>query len=357
MDFKRVTIDHDPREFCAMVDVSVPSYTGPAGATYRVMIVGDGAKRDKGRCVIASIGPNATVTEVQSGCPSTPSTPDSLSLSRIGDKVYMVIGCADEDGDRLQDDLHIYDIGSKKWSKSSSPCPVRDGHAAVVSDGLLICAGGGYGAETRRTWQYDPDEDDWTRLADSPINLSYAAGTAVDEMCHFVGNLAYSHRTHAVYDTITDRWEKRGVTPCQVYNAAAVTIEAGGESGTGGQEIWLIGGFREVGGIRVTGRVHRLSLSTCEWEEVGAGIPISNVGGNSACRVGDDHTVPTLLVHGPDGSVLVECHGRTDTTTADTERERRRERVPPRGEGTHPAVYEEPDNQWVSDIAKSSFNC
>ncbi|GIQ80184.1 hypothetical protein KIPB_000942 [Kipferlia bialata] len=208
------------------------------------------------------------------------------------------------------------------------------GHCALSVHDKLVVIGGGYGRETRQVWEYDTSGG-WTRLTDSPLNLTYTAAACHKGYVHILGNASYNHRTHLVCQFIegeqegegervppTIEWERssRGRVPFQAMSAACVSV---------GKDMYFIGGDRHEGRVHVLDAEAAMTVSSTPSPSNGAACDTirGNIGTHSAWR--DEADIPldgivgaaliapegsdtcimgrgTMLIHGEGGTLLYE---------------------------------------------------
>jgi hypothetical protein len=147
---------------------------------------------------------------------------------RIGSKVYMSGGSEHE--------FVSYDGATDTWTKLADyPGINGDGASAIAVDGIGYCFQGGYnfvfdGNETfpsfnhyNGNWKYDPEVDQWTKLADGPDAVAdriHAIAVAVDDNIYFgggysqlfAGDLQYLDYMYN-YSIATDSWTKSVLWP------------------------------------------------------------------------------------------------------------------------------------------------
>src|SRR5687768_14015002 len=122
----------------------------------------------------------------------------------INDKIYVAGG--DPTGNLLQ----IFDAATNTWSTGASMTFNRGHHTAgaVINGKFYVCSGRGPGAQ-RALEVYDPQTNNWTRLADAGVHRSGIAAAAVNgELYIFGGEEGGVHKEVEVYNPPTNTWRR-----------------------------------------------------------------------------------------------------------------------------------------------------
>ena len=131
-----------------------------------------------------------------------------------------------------------------RW-RMSTPLPdSRAGYSAGVVDGRLVIAGGTYWEGSKGNWvrkifsarvdAFDPVSEKWTRLADLPVALAYAASTVVDGRMYVVGGTDGKAARREVFVLEKGSWRRGPDLPGPKVFAKAVTL---------GKRVAVVGGM------------------------------------------------------------------------------------------------------------------
>ncbi|MFE9607224.1 kelch repeat-containing protein [Streptomyces sp. NPDC006012] len=178
-------------------------------------------------------------------------TPYGGAASAVLDgRLYSVGGCAGACGST---DVQVYDPTTDAWSKAAPyPEPISWGSCGAIG-GRLYCAGGETGSTpVRDAFVYSPSSNSWSRIADLPIVLAQSASTAADGKLLLSGGLTatsggnFTATAHGyAYDPQQDTWSKLPDSP-------TATTRGGGSSG-----MYRAGGTTHLPDLVATAQVLR----------------------------------------------------------------------------------------------------
>lgn len=136
------------------------------------------------------------------------------------------------------DTIEIYNVTSGTLSYSTSnPFPVEYAGSAVWNNKIYVFGGSNSSGSSNRLYEYNPENDQWTRLADMP-EAKQTSGRIVDGKLYVFGgyNGSVSKRID-MYDIQTNTWTFIGEMP--------VAISAHGTAVLG-KYIWLVGSYNDL---------------------------------------------------------------------------------------------------------------
>lgn len=192
----------------------------------------------------------------------------------VGGKLHLVGGYG---GGRLDSDFHhVYDPASDTWA-NAAPLPRAASHVAVVADGPLLYAFGGFTKEDRGAdtgcFLWDSRTDRWRAIAPLPRARGAASAIAFGGRIHLIGGASNpaderaSVAWHEVYLPVADRWERLRPLPAGRDHAGVVSW--GGNIHVAG------GGFNTSS--ESTGLHHLYDVTANRWQS-GAPMPTPRAG-------------------------------------------------------------------------------
>lgn len=139
-----------------------------------------------------------------------------LEAVRVGGKVVIVAGVTYAQS-RLE--TVAYDLGSRRWRLTTSPMWWRYGYSAVATGEEVIvwggCCGPGGKGSRAEGMRYDPIENEWRAMADSPLSRrgGHSAAWTGEEMIVWGGLRGRSDG--AAYDPERDTWREISEAPLE----------------------------------------------------------------------------------------------------------------------------------------------
>lgn len=162
-------------------------------------------------------------------------------------------------------DVHVYDLGTRTWSKAAPLPAARGGHAAAVLDGKIHVVGGGNDVSTLALHSvYDPATDRWTEAAPLRRSKGSPAAVVLDGRLWAIGGRSGSDDYGDVetYDPAADSWSAAPSIPPRGTHGAAVYRDA----------IYVFGGESQARGAVLAG-VLRLDPVADEWTQLQSSLP------------------------------------------------------------------------------------
>lgn len=136
------------------------------------------------------------------------SRPASSAAETIGNKIYVVGGLINADGNTPTNAIRIYDPVANSWSFGAPMSIPRADMASGVIDGKLYVAGGGWPSVHSALEIYDPIANTWSAGAPLPLPVNGAGGAAINGKFYVTGG-AYPGvyvNTVQIYDPATNSW-------------------------------------------------------------------------------------------------------------------------------------------------------
>ena len=212
---------------------------------------------DKGNPVLSVERFNGKSWSVETRLPGQGLNAPSASI--IGDRLY-VVGGFEVLSNTPTNEVLIYDLKTKKWSKAAPLPNPRGGHAAVVAEGKLHVFGGGNSESTIADHSmYDPATDKWVDLAPLPRSEGSPAAVVVGKQIYVIGGRSGYHDYGDVYvfDLETGQWSM--AAPIQPRGTSGAAFYCGG--------IFLFGGESQSQASNLDD-VLRYDLDRQVWEGV-----------------------------------------------------------------------------------------
>ena len=222
------------------------------------------------------------------------------TASIVDDKLY-VVGGFEAVTNIPTDDVQVYNLKTKQWSKASPLPNPRGGHVAVVLNGKIHLFGGGNSQSTLADHsEYDPVTNKWRDLAPLPRSEGSPAAVVVNGKIYVIGGRSgfLDFGEVYIYDPAADTW------------STGPSIEPRGTAGA----VYYCGSIYLFGGESQAQRknldsVLRLDLEKNIWETVTA-MPLARkfaravVFMNSVYIIGGSTELANS--HSPTGSASVE---------------------------------------------------
>jgi len=165
------------------------------------------------------------------------------AVAACQNKIYAISGSSDVP-------IQVYDTATDTWENRTSTHETNGIVHANVVNGKIYVMGGNYmhGLGTyipmSSNYVYDPQTDNWTKLADIPLAVGGYASAVIDKKIYIISgaNALSIHWKPSnlvqIFDPATNQWKNGTSIPTPVYNAKACVItEASGAKG-----IHVIGG-------------------------------------------------------------------------------------------------------------------
>jgi N-acetylneuraminic acid mutarotase len=219
----------------------------------------------------------------------------------VGERIY-VLGGFNLLTNVPTDEVSVYDLGTRAWSKAAALPAPRGGHAAVVLGGKIHVFGGGNSVSTLADHdEYDPASDKWTKRAALPRAKGSPAAAEFEGRIWVIGGRSGASDFGEVdlWDPKSDSWsagpaiEPRGTAGAVVYRGT----------------LWVLGGESQKLGTCLD-EVLRLERTSNSWK-VAAHLPTARnyaravVFGDELFSVGGSTSAGAS--HSARGSRLVEC--------------------------------------------------
>ncbi len=126
------------------------------------------------------------------------------------------------------------------WESRPDLPLVGDAISSCVIRGKIYAIGVGYSSEdpsrSRRTEEYDPVTNSWTRMADMPTTRAWATASVVNDKCYVFGGFPGLQTTAEEYDPKADSW--RSLSPLELGRTVPSSAAVNGK-------IYVIGGGGE----------------------------------------------------------------------------------------------------------------
>lgn len=157
--------------------------------------------------------------------------------AKVGDKVYVMGGGADNNSDRFSKAVYVYDIKTDTW-ETADPMPTECSAACTAVMDEKIYVMGGYTSDGNSYVQiYDSKANKWTK-ADMPIIQAHATCQVYNGRIYVFGgsyseNGSVSRNTVTIYDPIENTWSEGTSLPTEASHATSVLWE---------KKIYVIGG-------------------------------------------------------------------------------------------------------------------
>lgn len=154
----------------------------------------------------------------------------------IDDQIY-VLGGFTTTTNIPTDEVRIYDVGTREWSRGPSLPEPRGGHAAAVLDGRIHVIGGGNSRSTLALHSVlDPRSGTWVERAPLPRAMGSPAAVVCNGKLYCIGGRSGGRDFGDVfiYDDVADVWRTgpalvpRGTSGAAAFNGFIFVI--GGES-------------------------------------------------------------------------------------------------------------------------------
>ncbi len=147
----------------------------------------------------------------------------------LGGRMHLVAGYGEGRVDRSYH--HVYDPAADAWS-TAAPLPRGANHVAVVAEGPLLYALGGFTLQNRGAddscFVWDSRTDRWRAIASLPRPRGAGSAVALGGRIHLIGGAGdpdderASVAWHEVYLPAVDKWERRRPIPAGRDHAGAV---------------------------------------------------------------------------------------------------------------------------------------
>jgi N-acetylneuraminic acid mutarotase len=172
-----------------------------------------------------------------------PPNPIGRVFAASQNKIYVLGGSSDVP-------TQVYDPATDTWENRTSTHETNGILHANVVNGKIYVMGGNYmhGLGTyipvSSNYVYDPQTDNWTKLADIPVGVGGYASAVVDKKIYIISgaNALSIHWKPSnlvqIFDPATNQWENGTSIPIPVYNAKACVIT----EPSGAKRIHVIGG-------------------------------------------------------------------------------------------------------------------
>jgi subtilisin family serine protease/N-acetylneuraminic acid mutarotase len=221
--------DEQAQEWVRLADLPEPHNQAAGGFVDGRLVVTSGFDQHDQVTAATSVYDPGTDTWTQGAANPRPWVAQGSAV--LEGRLYVVGGCG-VNADCSHSDVLVYDPAADTWTRAAD-YPQAIGWASCGGiAGKVYCAGGyGTNADGTRsdglaTFAYDPAADEWTRVADLPIDLWGSAAAVDSDRLVMVGGITNkgSARTAEsfAYDPRDDEWSRLPEGPYPFYRSTGV---------------------------------------------------------------------------------------------------------------------------------------
>lgn len=150
---------------------------------------------------------------------STPSVRTEVAVAKLAGKIYLIGGFTPTG---ITDKVDAFDLTTGTWqTQSPLPRPLHHTTASVANGKLYVI--GGFGSATwtptNVNYMYDPETHHWTVKAPMPTERGALSATVIDDKIYAIGGAfrkifrLVNTGANEVYDPDTDQWQKLAPVP------------------------------------------------------------------------------------------------------------------------------------------------
>jgi N-acetylneuraminic acid mutarotase len=177
--------------------------------------------------------------------PTLPAHTSELAVAEVGRKIY-VLGGYPSSPSESQSTVQVFDIDANSWSLGTAlPIPIHHPVAVGAAGKLYSLGGQTSGADTGRTFVFDPEDPDlgWVELESMPTPRGAGAGAVIGNLIYVVAGRPGAQNALEVYDIEGEGWTELAPLPDTFEDRNRLT------AGAIGDLIYVIGGRYDGGGF------------------------------------------------------------------------------------------------------------